>query len=212
LNTNAFVGGLSLRAANNLRFFSQIERGSSDNVFTRVAPYRFTRLRIRSEFRPTKTLTVSGQGLVSDSRNPNPLVDNVRHHRGLTLTTIWVPDDRLSLSVSYSRSDISSFINIIHPRLLTIERSSYIANDNYVDGDFDFRPIKNLRVSFGYSVVNSQGTFPLNYHQPRGLISYNFPRRLTWTLGWRWYGYNEKGVSPQDYRAHTLTSSLKIAF
>jgi hypothetical protein len=212
LNTNAFVGGVSFRAAGNLRLFSQVERGSSDNVFTRVAPYRFTRLRIRSEYRPTKTLTISGQGLVSDSRNPNPFLDNVRHNRGLTLSTFWVPSDRFSLSLSYSRSDISSFINIIHPRLLTIERSTYIANDNFADGDFDVRPIKDLRISFGYSVVNSQGTYPLNYHQPRALIAYTFPRRLTWTLGWRWWGYNEKSFSLQDYRAHTLTSSLKISF
>lgn len=212
LNTNAFVGGVSFRAASNLRFFSQVERGSSDNVFTRVAPYHFTRLRIRTEYRPTKTLTFSGQGLLTDSRNPNPFLDNVRRNRGLTLSTFWTPNDRLSVSVSYSRSDITSFINIIHPRLLTIERSTYIANDNYVDGDVDFHPLKNLRVAFGYSVVNSQGTYPLNYHQPRGLISYNFPRRLTWTLGWRWWGYNEKSFSLQDYRAHTLTSSLKISF
>ncbi len=212
LNTNAFVGGVSLRASTALRVFSQIERGTSDNVFTRVAAYRFTRLRIRSEYRPTSTVTVNGQVLVTDSRNPNPLVDNIRRHRGMNLTTAWFPGERLSLTVSYSRSDISSFVDIINPRFLTVERSVYIANDNYLDGDIDLTPVKNLHLSVGYSVVNSQGTFPLNFHQPRALVSYSFPRRMVWAVGWRWYGYNEKGLSLQDYRAHTLTASMKLSF
>lgn len=212
LNTNAFVGGLSLRATNTLRFFSQIERGTSDNVFTRVAAYRFTRLRIRSEYRPTSTLTISGQALVTDSRNPNPFVDNLRRHRGMNLTAAWFPSDRMSFTLSYSRTDVSSLINIVNPRFFTVERSTYIANDNYLDGDIDLAPVKNLRLAIGYSIVNAQGTFPLNFHQPRALISYTFPRRLVWALGWRWYGYNEKGLALQDYRAHTLTASMKLSF
>ena len=116
------------------------------------------------------------------------------------------------MTLSYSRSDVTSSINIIEPRCCALQRSTYVADDNFADGDLDFRPIKNLRVALGYSVVNSQGTFPLNFHQPRALLSYDFPSHVTWMIGWRWYGYNEKGVSIQDYRAHTLTSSLKITF
>jgi len=212
VNTHVFIGGLSFRAANDLRLFSQVEHGSSDNVFTRISPYQFTRLRIRSEYRPTNTLTLGGQVFVTDSRNPTPLLDSLRHNRGFSITTSWMPHDRFGMTLSYSRSDVTSSTNIVEPRCCTLQRSSYTADDNFADGDLDFRPIRNLRIALGYSVVNSQGTFPLNFHQPRALLSYDFPSRVTWMIGWRWYGYNEKGVSIQDYRAHTLTSSLKIAF
>lgn len=212
LTTHAFLGGLSLRASSAFRLFSQIERGTSDNVFTRVAPYRFTRLRLRTQYRPRTSLTLSAQGILTDSRNPNPLVDNVRRNRSLTLTTLWTPSERLALSLSYTRSDITSSILILHPRLRTIESSRYVADDNVVEGDLTLSPVPHLRLALGYSVVNAQGTLPLNFHQPRGMISYTFPKRFTWSVGWRWYGYNRKGLALEDYRAHTLSSSLKITF
>jgi len=212
VNAHAALGGLSLRATSALRLFAQIERGSSDNVFTRVAPRRFTRLRTRAQYRPTASLTLSLQLLVTDARNPNPLVDDVRRNRGLTFTTLWTPDERFALSLSYTRTDITSAILVLHPRLRTIESSQYVANDNFVDGDLTISPLRHLRLALGYSVVNAQGTLPLNFHQPRGMIAYTFPKRFTWSVGWRWYGYNQKGLALEDYRAHTLTGSLKIAF
>ncbi len=212
LNAHAVLGGLSFRATPTLRLFAQIERGSSDNVFTRVAPRRFTRLRTRAQYRPTTSLTLGLQLLVTDARNPNPLVDDMRRNRGLTLMTLWTPDERFALSLSYTRTDITSAILVLHPRLRTIESSQYVAKDNFVDGDLIISPLRNLRLALGYSVVNAQGTFPLNFHQPRGMIAYTFPKRFTWSIGWRWYGYNQKGFALEDYRAHTLTGSLKIAF
>jgi len=212
LNAHAVLGGLSLRATPALRLFAQIERGSSDTVFTRVAPRRFTRLRTRAQYRPITSLTLGLQLLVTDARNPNPLVDGVQRNRGLTLTTLWTPGERCALSLSYTRTDITSAILVLHPRLRTIESSQYTANDNFVDGDLILSPLRNLRLALGYSVVNAQGTLPLNFHQPRGMIAYTFPKRFTWSVGWRWYGYNQKGLALEDYRAHTLTGSLKIAF
>ncbi|MCS6817331.1 MAG: hypothetical protein N0A16_00545 [Blastocatellia bacterium] len=212
LNAHAVLGGLSLRVSPAFRLFTQIERGSSDNVFTRVAPRRLTRLRTRAQYRPLSSLTFSLQLLVTDARNPNPLVDNVHRNRGLTLTTLWTPNERFALSLTYTRADITSAILVLHPRLRTIESSQYVANDNFVDGDLMVSPLRNLRLALGYSIVNAQGTLPLNFHQPRGMIAYTFPKRFTWSVGWRWYGYNQKGFALEDYRAHTLTGSLKIAF
>lgn len=212
LNAHAVLGGLSLRLSPAFRLFSELERGSSDRVFTRVAPSRFTRLRARAHYRPTPALTLGLQLLVTDSRNPNPLVDNMRRNRGLTFTTLWTPGERIALSLSYTRTDITSTILFLHPRLRTIETSRYVADDNVVDGDLTIAPLRNLRLALGYSLVNAQGTLPLNFHRPRGMIAYTFPKRFTWSVGWHWYGYNQKGAALEDYRAHTVTSSLKIAF
>jgi len=212
LNAHAVLGGLSLRLSPAFRLFSELERGSSDRVFTRVIPSRFTRLRARAHYRPTPALTIGLQLLVTDARNPNPLVDNVRRNRGLTFTTLWTPGERIALSLSYTRTDITSTILFLHPRLRTIETSRYVADDNFVDGDLTIAPLRNLRLALGYSLVNAQGTLPLNFHRPRGMIAYTFPKRFTWSIGWHWYGYNQKGFALEDYRAHTVTSSLKIAF
>ena len=212
VNAHSVIGGLSLRVSPAFRLFAQLEWGSSDTVFTRVAPRRLTRVRTRAQYRPTASLTLSLQLLVTDARNPNPLVDNVHRNRGLTLATVWTPQDRFALSLSYTRTDITSSLLVLHPRLRTIAASRYVADDNLVDGDLVVSPLRHLRLALGYSVVNAQGTLPLNFHQPRGMIAYTFPKRFTWSVGWRWYGYNQKGLALEDYRAHTLTASLKIAF
>lgn len=210
-NAHAVSGGLSLRVSSAFRLFSHIERGSGDHVFVRVAPRRFTRVRTRAHYQPTTSLALSLQLLVTDGRNSNPLVDYTHHNRGLTLATLWTPNQRVALSLSYTRTDITSAILVLHPRLRTVESSPYVANDNVVEGDLTVSPLRALRLALGYSLVNAQGTFPLNFHQPRGMIAYTFPKRFTWSFGWRWYGYNQKGLALEDYRAHTLTGSLKIA-
>jgi hypothetical protein len=212
LDTHTGIAGLSLRTAKNFRLFTRFERGSADNVFTRIAARHVTLVHVRSSFQPLNKLRLSGQYLLTDSRNPNPFVDNLQRNRIFNITTSWFPNDRVSLDLGYTRSDISSVTDIINPRTLQTGRSVYMADDNAVDADLSFAPTRAAQVSVGYSLINSQGTFPLNYHQPRAQVSYNLPRRLTWVVAWRWYGYNEKGLALQDYRAHLLTTSLKIGF
>jgi hypothetical protein len=212
LKTHTGIAGLSLRAANKFRLFTQVERGSADNVFTRIAPYHVTRLRVRSSFQPLDTWRVHGQFLLSDARNPNPFVDNLQRSRAFNLTSSWFPNERLGVDLGYTRSDVSSLTDIVNPRTLQTGRSVYIADDNAVDADINWAPVKAAQVSVGYSIINSQGTFPLNYHQPRARFSYDFARRFAWIVSWRWYGYNEKGTALQDYRAHLVTASARINF
>jgi len=212
LDTHTGIAGLSLRATKNLRLLTQFERGTADNVFTRVEARNVTRIRVRSSFQPLEKWRLSGQYLLTDSRNPNPFVDNIQRNRTFNINSSWFPNDRFGLDLGYTRVDVSSFTDIINPRTFERGRSVYIANDNVVDADLSFAPTRAAQVSFGYSLINAQGTFPLNYHQPRARISYDFPRRITWIATWGWYGYNEKSVAIQDYRAHLLTSSLRISF
>lgn len=212
LDTHTGIAGLSLRATNKLRLLTEFERGSADNVFTRVAPYHVTRVRLRSSFQPWDKLRLNGQYLLTDSRNPNPFVDNLQRQRTFNIHSSWFPNERLGVDLGYTRVDISSLTTIINPRTLQSGQSVYIADDNVVDADLNFSPTRAAQISVGYSLINSQGTFPLNYHQPRARISYDLYRRLSWIATWGWYGYNEKGVALQDYRAHRLTTSLRIIF
>lgn len=212
LDTHTGIAGLSMRVTTKLRLLTEVERGSANNVFTRVAPYHVTRFRLRSSAQPWKTVRLNGQYLLTDARNPNPFVDNLQRHRSFNIHASWFPNQRWNLDMGYTRADISSLTTIINPRTLQSGQSVYIADDNVVDADLTVSPIKAAQISIGYSLINSQGTFPLNYYQPRARISYDIHRRLSWIAAWGWYGYNEKGVALQDYRAHRLTTSLRITF
>lgn len=135
LNRHTGIGGFSLRATNKLRLFTEFERGSADNVFTRISPYHVTRLRLHSTYQPLDKLRLSGQYLLTDSRNLNPLVDHVQRSRVFSIVSSGFPHDRFGLDLGYTRLDVSSFIDIIDPRTRQTGRSVYIADDNVVDNE-----------------------------------------------------------------------------
>ncbi|MCS6803896.1 MAG: hypothetical protein RMM98_03280 [Acidobacteriota bacterium] len=213
LDTHTGIAGLTLRAPKQFRLMAQLERGSADNVFTRIAPYHLTRLRVRSSFQPLSQWRLSGEYTLTDARNPNPFVDTLHRHRAFNIHSTVSLNERLDMDLGYTRVDISSDTSIIlNPRTLERGNSPYRADDNAVNADLTFSPSRRVHLSVGYGVINSKGTFPLNYHQPRARLSLDLHRRLSWIASWGWYGYNEKGVAIQDYRAHLLSSSLKLRF
>lgn len=213
LDTHTGIAGLTLRAPKQFRLMAQLERGSADNVFTRIAPYHLTRLRVRSGFQPLSQWRLSGEYTLTDARNPNPFVDTLHRHRAFNIHSTVSLNERLDMDLGYTRVDISSDTSIIlNPRTLERGNSPYRADDNAVNADLTFSPSRRVHLSVGYGVINSKGTFPLNYHQPRARLSLDLHRRLSWIASWGWYGYNEKGVAIQDYRAHLLSSSLKLRF
>jgi hypothetical protein len=213
LDTHTGIAGLSLRAPKQFRLMAQVERGSADNVFTRIAPYHVTRARVRSSFQPASKWRLSGEYSLTDSRNPTQFVDNLQRYRVFSIDSAVFLDEHFEMDLGYTRVDLSSDASIIvNPRTLERGRSPYRADDNAVNADLTFSPVKAAHISVGYGLINSKGTFPLNYHQPRARISIDLHRRLAWIASWGWYGYNEKSVAIQDYRAHLLTSSLKFSF
>ncbi len=76
----------------------------------------------------------------------------------------------------------------------------------------DIGLIRGASLALGYSVVGTTGNFPLNFHQPYAQISIPCSRRISWNSSWRYYGYNEKGQSLQDYRTHLYTSGLAFKY
>jgi hypothetical protein len=37
-------------------------------------------------------------------------------------------------------------------------------------------------------------------------------RRIAWTTEWRYYGYNERGASLQDFHNHLITAGLRFSY
>lgn len=75
--------------------------------------------------------------------------------------------------------------------------------DPFVPGACDNRTgLDPLRVNFG----------GLNFHQPHLSLRYQFSENLSWSGGWRWYGYNVKQGTLSDYKSHLVTNSLVLRF
>ncbi|MBI4467870.1 MAG: hypothetical protein HY650_00955 [Acidobacteria bacterium] len=210
LNTHTFLSGASIRMSRQLRAFLQVERGQADNVFTRISPRDFVRVRLRGRYRPGDKFLFTGSFGLYDATNPNPVVNNDLTNRTFTLATSYFPAPRFSLNLAYTWTGITSQVDVINPRTQEVTPQRYRANDSFVDVLLQIVPLRSLSFDVGYVIINANGTFPLNYHQPTGRIAYTHARRYTFYVDWRWWGYNERGIALQDYRAHALTSGFKL--
>jgi hypothetical protein len=157
---------------------------------------------------------LSTTGRVAFMRNSNeqPDVDLNSHRRNYAVALNYEPQQRFTLSLDYSRTNIFSNIAILLPQTLDADRSLFDERSDAVGGMIGFDVYRGARLDFGYRAILNLGSYPLNFHQPYASFSIPLPNRLTWRTNWQYFGYNEKGAALQDYRGHLLTFSLAYSY
>ncbi len=105
--THAFIGGTKVKPTKNWVIFADVEKGSADNVFTRLENYHYTNIRARSRWTFDK-LTVNVSAMTKDNTNPTftvvaPTVDFTTRikHRNLSGVVDWTPNSRFGFSGGY---------------------------------------------------------------------------------------------------------------
>lgn len=209
--TNTLLAGAGYRLTHRLRLYLDYENGGHDNVFTAVRPLDFQRVRLRGQVQPNDTLTFTGSLLLYDTTRPNRFVENQARSRSFSLSASVAPSGRFSFDVDYSRSDLSSAFAILIPDRAPLPQS-FREDSDIVHSSFDVALVKEARLRFGYNLVNTSGSFPLNFHRPFAALSIPVRERVSLKVGYEYYGYNERGRSVQDYRANLVTTSLKFSF
>jgi hypothetical protein len=212
LSTQSFLVGFNLRPVRQFKLFLDYERGEFDNTFTRVSPAEVDQFRIRGRFEPTRGVNLNMSWFIFDNDVPNPTVVSIQKNRGVALDFALNRWSRWFWNLGYTRNDISTRTDITF-FIANIQRfgtSFYIANDNYAYSDFGGQIYKGLHGELGYRVLTNTGTFPLNFHQPHASLRYDFNERVSARVGYRWYGYNEKNTSSNDYRTHIVAISLRL--
>ena len=117
-STNTFIFGFKAKPVKMWTLYMDMERGSADNVFTRVDNYDFTNVRVRSILRPNKTLSFNASVITRDNSNP-ALTENNRtfgvhiKSRVLSSSLDWSPNERFSLNGGYTKSNVTSDADII---------------------------------------------------------------------------------------------------
>lgn len=220
-DTNTLLVGLSYRWQRFFRLALDYENGGYLTEFTRVDPRDFQRGRLRLQFRPSDKWLFTVSGFVYDQTRPNHTLDgpdrvlqNQNRSRRGGFSVSWFPTERVTLDLDYTRGHVTARIHTIDllaggaPLPLVL----YKEDSNVLHSGVDLNLYKGVLVGFGYRLVNSSGSFPINFHRPYARLSIPLHRVLSLNLGYQHYGYNERGRSVQDYRANLLTTSLKLSF
>jgi hypothetical protein len=135
-------------------------------------------------------------------------------NRGYSVSLNLTPagGKRLSANLDYSRIDLNSDLLFIIPQLLTSAPSSYTEDSHFGNVTLDVGVFRDIRVNLGYGVLSNSGSRPVNYHQPHAAIVIPISRRIAWTTEWRYYDYNEKAFSFEDFHNHLIMAGLRFSY
>lgn len=239
-HTHAFFGGFKARPAKNWTIYFDGERGTADNVFTRIGNYDYTNIRAKSRYAPNKKLSFNLAVITKNNSNPSEIAGVSLQDFGVdiksrvfTSSIDWNPNSNVSFSTGYNYNWVNSdavveyfFNSIQHP----LGHSLYFMRNHsfYFDTTAQLHPRVTLYASFRINKDNGQGnlladptgtpgtlisSYPMNFKSPEARLALKINKRLDWNLGYQYYSYDESvlvGPRPQNYHAHLPYTSLRV--
>ncbi|MFL6282235.1 MAG: hypothetical protein ACJ74Q_03605 [Pyrinomonadaceae bacterium] len=220
-HTNAVLGGFKIRPVKTWTLFFDAERGTADNVFTRVGNYDYTNLRARTRYTPTRKFALNLAFITRDNSNPSA-IDGVSledfgvkvKSRVFTSSVDYTPDARLSFSAGYNYNWANSDAVIQYAFLSTTNaairgHSLYFMRNNFFHFDVAAQPMNRVSFFASYRVNKDTGqgdrvsnpaggllvtSYPMSFQSPEARLSFRISRRLDWNLGYQYYNYNESDL------------------
>src|SRR5215510_5357225 len=241
-NTHAVFGGFKARPANNWTIYFDAERGTADNVFTRIGNYDYTNIRAKTKYAPNRKINLNLAFISRDNANPSEIAGVSLNDFGVSIKSRvftsavdWTPSSRFSINGGYNYNWLNSnavvnffFNNIQHPE----GRSLYYVRNNFffIDTTALLTPRFSLFTSYRINKDSGQGnriadpagtpgtlvsSYPMSFQSPEARLAIKINRRLDWNFGYQYYNYNESdivGPRPQNYHAHLPYTSLRLYF
>jgi hypothetical protein len=198
-STHSVIVGSKIKPTRNWSIFVDLERGESDNVFTRLANNDFFNFRARSVANIkqfsfnlsfiTKDNDVPGTSAPLTSAGGFPATETIATTklRIFSGSVDWTPRTDLSLSAGYTYHHQTSTADIIVPvgtPIFTSTRfllgiSEYYVRDKYFFFDIHARPIKRVSLFASYRINDDNGQGDRVITRPQDIItSYPFKNQM----------------------------------
>jgi len=241
-NTHAVFGGFKVRPAQNWTMFFDGEKGTADNVFSRIGNYDYTNIRFKTRYVPNKDLSFDVGFISRDNANPSEIAGVSLNDFGVssksrvfTSAIDWTVNRRFSINSGYnynwlnSNAVVNYFVDSIqHPD----GRSLYYVRNHFffIDTTSILFPRVSLFTSYRINKDTGQGSrvnsptstpgflvssYPNSFQSPEARLAIRLHRRLDWNIGYQYFNYNESaivGPRPENYHAHLPYTSLRLYF
>jgi hypothetical protein len=241
-NTHSILGGFKVRPASNWTIYFDGEKGTADNVFSRIGNYDYTYIRAKSRYSINNKMSLNVSLITRDNANPSEIAGISLEDFGVSIKSRvftsafdWVATPRLSINAGYNYNWVNSnavvnyfFNGVNHPE----GRSLYFMRNNffYVDTVSQLTSRASLFLSYRINRDTGQGnrisdpignpgflvtSYPMSFQSPDSRLAIRLHRRLDWNIGYQYYNYNESvlvGPRPQNYHAHLPYTSLRFYF
>jgi hypothetical protein len=194
--THTVIAGGKFKPKKNWSIFVDLERGESDNVFTRLANNDFFNFRIRS-VASVKRFTLNLSAITKDSDNPGtsepltnaggfPATETVANSkiRIFSGSIDWTPRTDLSFSAGHTYHHQTTRADIIVPLgtpLFTSTRwllgsSEYYVRNGYFFFDVSAQPVKWVSLYAAYRIDDDRGQGDRVMARPQDFIT-SYPMR-----------------------------------
>ena len=232
--TNTLIAGMKIKPVKYWVVFWDVEHGSADNVFTRLANYDFTNFRIRSRW-TFNNLAFNLSAITKDNKNPAQSIEVPPRDFGADINNRiysgsidWTPSSKLNFNTGYTYQHLTSEASVIVP--VSGQRlegfSQYFIRDHSVFFDVSAKPTNRFSIFASYRLNkdNGQGnltsalaqniisSYPIQFQSPEVRLVFRITRNIDWNVGYQYFDYKEKFQTLQDYRSHLPYTSLRIFF
>jgi len=173
-HTHAFFGGFKAQPVKNWTVYFDAERGTADNVFTRIGNYDYTNVRAKSRYAPNRKVSFNLAFIARNNSNPSEIAGvslqdfgvDVRT-RVFTSSVDWTASSKVSFSAGYNYNWLNSDAVVDYyyqvPPAASVRhptgRSLYFVRNNffYVDTTAQLVPRVSFYASYRINKDNGQG-------------------------------------------------------
>jgi hypothetical protein len=216
LRRNVGLGAVMFRPSHRLSIIGEAEGGSSGGAYFRTSLYDYQKVRAQARYSATASLSLSAEFTILNNHNPLPGVnyDYLAHQESLSV--FWSPagGKRWDFEGSYTRSTLRSDIGYLSPQDLAPQRSLYRDNSHTATALFNLALPHGSHVApkltAGGSFFLSSGSRPSSYYQPIVKLWLPLGKNFNWFTEWRYYGYGEAFYLYEGFRAHLVTTGLRL--
>ncbi len=198
-STHSIIAGAKIKPTSSWSIFMDVERGESDNVFTRLANNDTFNFRVRSRT-TIKNVTLNLSAITKDSDNPGtsiPIFNNAgvllfpaTETIANTKTRIfsgdldWSPTSAFSFNTGYTYIDLRSNVDVLVPvgtpifpsTRFQLGRSEFYMLDSFFFFDVTARPVRRLSVYASYRISDDRGQGDRAITRPEDIIT-SYPTR-----------------------------------
>jgi hypothetical protein len=218
--TNTFIFGMRARPFKRAwTLYFDFEKGESDNVFTRVANFDYTSVRLRNRIQLGDKVSLNLSAIARDNDNPTrtediPPVDfgTNTETRIVSASGDWVPNEKFQLSSGYTYTQITSdavvvFFFNFQPKQGT---SQYFVRDHfaYVNASAQINRYIGVFGAYRFHDDAAAGdrepipgqtfisSYPYRYQSPEVKVSVRLADWVDWNVGYQYYKFEERFREP----------------
>lgn len=207
IRNGAFVG-VGYHPAKWLRFGVDYEKTKTNMPMTRNDLFKYDQVNIDWRVGAWKGLSFNGK--VGIKRNSNDAADIglKAHDESYSGTITFEPNERLSMSADFSRTNLFSDLLIVLPQNLKTAREIFDQRVGGIGGRMGFTLFKGIKTEFGYRGMINKGSYPLEFHQPFASLLIPIGGGLAFKPSWQYFGYHQNQFGFENYQTHLVTFAL----